>query len=263
MELDQHKNEIDQHKKEIDQNKIELDLMIAELAQEKHLRQVAEHNLLQYERGQPTSFQGSGGAVPTIHRPLPVVSESSIMRTGSTQGSAYQREGSDSLATTDTMRPLTNIKAGPFPDSITSALTEQAFSSLSSSFLEPPPSPVAVACRRLAATTVTTYAELTAAFVNDATIELATNILLGSTVWINGLTGVAVDGKGFEVDGQNNARCFYFYNGAEVALTDLTITRGFSATVSRRVRTPLYFLLLRFFHVFFSETLLQVHLFLA
>ena len=165
------------------------------------------------------------------------------MRTDSTQGSTYQREGSHSPVTT------TN-KVESFPGPMAAALQEHVSSSStlssSSSFLEAPnseasSSSVVVARRRLT-TTVTNEAQLTAALANNATIELGANILITSKVTIGVLTGVFIDGKGFEIDGNNAVQCFLIYGAAEVTLKDLIITRG-SSGVSWRVKRYRLFLL--------------------
>jgi hypothetical protein len=238
-ELDQKNSELDQHKKKIDQNKIELDLMIAELEKERQLRQVVEQHLDQYERGQHATSQGRGSAEPTAERLFPIASENTMMRTISTQGSTYQKEGGDNpttTTTTDTMRTSTRItKEGSFPGPMATALTEQAFSLSSSSFLKTPPSSsVVVVRRRLTTTTVTTQAELVAALANSVTIVFAADILLTSEVSIDGLTGLVINGKGFKIDGNNAVRCFRIDIGTEVAFANLTITRG-SSDVSFRI----------------------------
>jgi hypothetical protein len=156
------------------------------------------------------------------------------MRTDIIQGSTYRREGGNRRTTIIT-------KAGSIPGFVATAPQEQAFfSSLSPSFfLEPTSSSsTVVALNRLLATTVSTQAELTAALANNARIELGADILLTSEVTINGLTGVVIDGKGFKIDGNNSVRCFNIQNGAEVALTHLTITRG--SAVSQQVITFIY-----------------------
>jgi hypothetical protein len=236
QELDQNKMDLDQNRRELNQQKIKFDVVVAELAKEHQLRQVAEHRLLQCERGQtPVPFQGNGGTVPTVEMALPVfILENNTMRTDSTN---------TSIAGTSTNTI--------FPAPMASARQEEVSSS--SSFLEPPSKSVVIAPRRLSITTVTTEAELTTALNNNARIELAADILLTSTININGLTGVVIDGKGFEINGNDTVRCFYIYNGAEVSLSNLTITRGYTTGVSRRERTrPL--LILLYFLPFFQKT---------
>jgi len=84
-------------------------------------------------------------------------------------------------------------------------------------------------------TIVTTQAQLTAALANNARIELGADILITSTVSINALTGVVIDGKGFAIDGNNAVQCFNIKQSVELALMNLIVTRGF-ITVSRRVK---------------------------
>jgi len=80
---------------------------------------------------------------------------------------------------------------------------------------------------------ITTAAMLTSALADNANIELAADITLSSTIDINGVTGVVIDGQLFNVDGNNNngntaVRCFKIGNRAEVTFINLTITNGFS-----------------------------------
>jgi hypothetical protein len=102
---------------------------------------------------------------------------------------------------------------------------------------------------------VTTQAELTAALANNARIELGADIVITSTVSINALTGVVIDGKGSAIDGNNAAQCFNIKQSVELTLMNLIVSRGF-ISVSRRVRelhhTPAafnsFFLVLRLQH---------------
>lgn len=220
--------ELAQNKLKLDESKKELNLKTAELGREQQQRQVAEKLLLRFEKGQHVFSREGGGdggaAVPTAERLLlPVAWESSAASTGS-KIDRYQSEEVEALQA-----------AGPFPGAMAIAQQEykvqqEKVSSSSLSFEAPPSSSVIAARRRLTATIVTNEAGLTAALANGATIELAADILLTSTVTIDGLTNLVIDGKGFKIDGNNTVGCVAISNGATVALMDLTITRG--STVS-------------------------------
>jgi hypothetical protein len=78
--------------------------------------------------------------------------------------------------------------------------------------------------------TVSTEAAFVASLANDAFIELASNLILASSISIDGFTGVVVNGSGYKLDGNDLVRCLSIQNNAEAAIFDLVITRGFSST---------------------------------
>jgi hypothetical protein len=96
---------------------------------------------------------------------------------------------------------------------------------------------VVAAPRRLTTITVDTESGLTNALASSTTIELAANITLDSTVTINGLIKLVIDGKGLNIDGGDTVQCFDISGGASMTLMDLTITRGYA--VSWRAATAL------------------------
>eukprot|EP00613_Pedinella_sp_CCMP2098_P025123 CAMPEP_0171711916 /NCGR_PEP_ID=MMETSP0991-20121206/16879_1 /TAXON_ID=483369 /ORGANISM="non described non described, Strain CCMP2098" /LENGTH=251 /DNA_ID=CAMNT_0012302347 /DNA_START=149 /DNA_END=901 /DNA_ORIENTATION=+ len=78
---------------------------------------------------------------------------------------------------------------------------------------------------------VSTERELTSALGNMMAIEFSANIVLTSTVHVVGLISLSIDGKGFKLDGQNSvSSCLYIRKYAELALTNLIITRGYAIT---------------------------------
>ncbi len=74
--------------------------------------------------------------------------------------------------------------------------------------------------------TVFTEAELTASFSDDATIFFGNNILLTSQIVIKGVTGLTINGNGFQIDGQGQVRGMNISAGSEVFFKNLTITRS-------------------------------------
>ena len=79
--------------------------------------------------------------------------------------------------------------------------------------------------------TIITEAQFVSALVSNAEVDLTTNILLTSSVVIDGKTGVVINGNDFAVDGQNTVdNCFRIYDGSavgtEVTMRHLIITRG-------------------------------------
>lgn len=221
------KEDLYQHKIELDRQKIELD----------QLRKKLDEYKIELE--QDASFLKSGGAELTVESSLPIVLESKMLRAGSIRGSTYQREEVGNPTATVNMRPPTNTKAEPCPGSVATAQQNQDSFSFFSFLFDRPPSSVAVSHRWLATTTATTEEQLKNALASSVTIDLAANISLTSTVDINGVTDLIIDGKGFEIDGQNSVRCFLTQNGAKVALRNFTITKG--SGVSLRINIPLIF----------------------
>ena len=75
---------------------------------------------------------------------------------------------------------------------------------------------------------VTTEADLKANIVDGATISIGADILLTSTVNVNNVTGLSIEGNSFKIDGQEKGNCFYITSGSIVILRNMTITNGYT-----------------------------------
>jgi hypothetical protein len=95
--------------------------------------------------------------------------------------------------------------------------------------IQSPPNNYPHATRRLSTFSVSTQTEFTSALQSNAVIEMESNIVLVSALTIMGKTGVIVHGNGHSVDGNNLVRCFVVQS-SEVAMHNLTITRGLSTS---------------------------------
>ena len=73
--------------------------------------------------------------------------------------------------------------------------------------------------------TVSDQASLGTALSSDATIYLSADIYLTSTITIDGLTDLTINGNGFKVDGRGSVRCFYIVT-SEITINNLIITHG-------------------------------------
>jgi len=76
---------------------------------------------------------------------------------------------------------------------------------------------------------VTTQPDLEAAFAEGVAVQLKADIFLTKTITITGITGVTIDGQGlYRIDGQSRYRCFTIQSYAQVTLSGLTITHGYT-----------------------------------
>ena len=75
---------------------------------------------------------------------------------------------------------------------------------------------------------MTTEADLKANVVDGATISIGADILLTSTVNVNNVTGLSIEGNSFKIDGQEKGNCFYITSGSIVILRNMTITNGYT-----------------------------------
>jgi len=74
---------------------------------------------------------------------------------------------------------------------------------------------------------VSTQSEFEAALVAQATINLVADIHTTSTIYIDGINGLKINGNGFKIDGQSSGfRMFYVTNCNRMELRDLTIANG-------------------------------------
>jgi hypothetical protein len=75
--------------------------------------------------------------------------------------------------------------------------------------------------------TVNTAGALQVAIASGATIDIAADLLLTSSIAISGITDLVINGNGFKVDGQGSVRCFIIDGASAVTISDLIITNGY------------------------------------
>jgi parallel beta-helix repeat protein len=74
--------------------------------------------------------------------------------------------------------------------------------------------------------TVYTQSGINTVIGSDSTINIALDVTLTSSIDINSLTGVVINGHGHTLDGASTTNIFSISNGAEVSINSLVITRG-------------------------------------
>ena len=71
-----------------------------------------------------------------------------------------------------------------------------------------------------------TETELKTYIADGGTISIGADIFLTSTVKLNGVTDLVINGNGYKIDGQNLVLCFIISSGSSVELNELIISNG-------------------------------------